>query len=374
MAIFGLYVADRVEIDGLFLEACRVAAEGLHADRAKVMEWVRDGDYLLLRSGFGFDPEMLKWTTISAGRDTPAGYALHTKSPVLSDVDGSNNAPKTPELMALQGVKKTISVLIPTSSGYFGVLEVDCGCLCEFTNNDVNFVSSVANLLGAAITRRDADSALDAKQAALEAANAKQTILAKEIHHRVKNGLQLVASLLSMQARSSNEALVRSALADAEMRVIAVSRVYDHLSESEDAASVELGSFLSELCASLVAAAPNHKLRFICLEAIKAPSERAIHLGLIINELVTNALKHAYPEGGGEIAVRVQTERGGRLRIEVSDRGVGLPVIDASTERIGLGAQLADLLAKLLGGQLYSEPTQPGVRWILKIGPTPQKS
>lgn len=368
LAIFGLFVADRLDLDSLLQEACRVAAEGLDAEFSKILEWVREGDYLLMRSGSGWDPELFNWATMSASPGTPAGHALATNAPVLSSADGALEQRTTSALMARYGVKKSISVLIPTVSGHFGVLEVDCTCDCDFSRHDVNFVSSVAHLLGAAITRSDADAALRANQLALERANAKQTMLAKEIHHRVKNGLQLVASLLSMQGRASKIPEVRNALGDAEMRVIAVARVYDHLSETAGAATVELGSFLSELCASLVASAPKHSLTFQCHEALPAPSERAIYLGLIVNELVTNAVKYAYPDGG-EIIVRVQSERDDRLRVEVIDHGVGLPGEGMTAERVGLGTQLSEMLATLLGGKLQTESAEPGVRCLLRIGP-----
>jgi two-component sensor histidine kinase len=369
LALFGLFVADRLDLDSLLHEACRVAAEGLGAELSKILEWVREGDYLLMRSGLGWDPELFNWATMSASPETPAGHALATNAPVLSVADGAREPLTTSALMARYGVKKSISVLIPTLSGHFGVLEVDCTCDCDFSRHDINFVSSVAHLLGAAITGSDADAALRANQIALENANAKQTMLAKEIHHRVKNSLQLVASLLSMQGRASQVSEVRQALADAEMRVIAVARVYDHLSETAGVTTVELGSFLSELCASLVAAAPRHSLIFQCREALPVPSERAIYLGLIVNELVTNAVKYAYPDGGGDIILRVQSERGDRIRVEVIDHGVGLPSDVGSAGRVGLGTQLSEVLATLLGGKLQMESAKPGVRCILRIGP-----
>jgi two-component sensor histidine kinase len=374
LAHYGLFVADRLEIDPLLQEACRVAAKGLDTEHSKILEWVRDGDYLLIRCALGWASELTNWATMSAHPDTPAGYALATKQPVLSDINSSNDRLTPPPLAASHGIKKSITVLIPTFSGYFGVLEIDCVCDCDFTGHDVNFVSSVANLLGAALTRREADAELSLKQAALEAANVKRTILAKEIHHRVKNGLQLVASLLAMQARAAEQPQVRAALADAEMRVIAVARVYDHLSVSVDAVSVELGAFLSELCASLVASAPEHHLKFICAEQIEAPSERAIYLGLIVNELVTNAIKHAYPQGGGEIIVRVQSDRGGRLSVEVIDHGVGVPLVGTTAKRTGLGGQLSEMLAKFLGGTLRSASAKPGLCWTLKLGPATSRA
>jgi two-component sensor histidine kinase len=373
LALFGLFVADRLDLPSLLHEACRVAAEGLGAEFSKILEWVREGDYLLMRAGYGWNPELFNWATMSADPRTPAGRALATKAPVLSAADGTDEHVTTSSLMALYGVQKSISVLIPTLSGHFGVLEVDCFCDCDFSRHDVNFVSSVAHLLGAAITRSDADAALRLNQLALENANAKQTMLAREIHHRVKNGLQLVASLLSMQGRTSRIQEVRNALSDAEMRVIAVARVYDHLSETAGAATVELGSFLSELCASLVASAPKHSLTFQCGEVLPAPSERAIYLGLIVNELVTNAVKYAYPDGGN-IIVRVQSERADRLRVEVIDHGVGLPGEGITGDRVGLGTQLSEMLATLLGGKLQMEAANPGVRCILRIGPTKPSS
>ncbi|MFY7959076.1 MAG: sensor histidine kinase [Elsteraceae bacterium] len=368
LALFGLFVADRLDLDDLLREGCRVAADGLGAQLAKIMEWVRVGDYLLMRAGVGWDPELVNWATVSADPSTPAGHALATNAPVVSAAGGTDEQLSLAALLGRSDVMKSISVLIATSSGHFGVLEVDCTCDCEFSRHDVNFVSSVAHLLGAAITRRDADAALRANQVALEAANATLTLLGMEIHHRVKNGLQLIASLLSMQGRASKITEVRNALVDAEMRVIAVARVYDHLSEAVDAPMVDLSAFLSELCVSLLASAPKHRLTFQCAEALPASSERAIYIGLIVNELVTNAVKYAYPDGGGEIVVRVRSESGGGLQLEVIDHGVGLPANGAASERVGLGAQLSEMLTALLGGKLQLTPADPGLRCHFRIG------
>ncbi|HTJ62335.1 MAG TPA: histidine kinase dimerization/phosphoacceptor domain -containing protein [Alphaproteobacteria bacterium] len=148
-------------------------------------------------------------------------------------------------------------------------------------------------------------------------------MLIHEVNHRVKNSLQLASSLLRLQARRISDPEARHQLEDATARISAIAHIHQRLYRDQDTRRLNFGAFLSELCADLQASMPQ------CSLTVKAPdlfvsTDRAIPLGLVVNELVSNAFKYAYPDGGGPITVEAALSDG-EISIVVADRGVGIP-------------------------------------------------
>lgn len=180
------------------------------------------------------------------------------------------------------------------------------------------------------------------------------TGLLQEVDHRVKNSLGLVTSLLSLQARRSRDPDVVTALEVVRDRIGAIAKVHDLLHSSQRTDVVELGTFLRMLTDALASQArPGMSVHLSCA-SIVLPAREAVNAGLIVNELVTNALKHAYvPEGPAKGSVNVTvTNYGGRLRIVVADNGEGLPEGFDPATCPGLGMRLCLSLADQLGGKL----------------------
>jgi PAS domain S-box-containing protein len=193
-------------------------------------------------------------------------------------------------------------------------------------------------------------------------------ILIKEIHHRVKNNLQVISSLLSLQRRLVPEDLA-AVLEDMQARVASIALFHEKLYRSDDLARVEIGDYLRELAALLL-----HQYRrgaqelslTVEAESLEWGVETAIPCGLIANELITNALKHAFPEGRrGAIRVEVYRHHGS-AELSVSDDGIGLPPeIDISTTQT-LGLQVVCALARQLHGNVAAEVGQ-GTRFRLSF-------
>lgn len=200
----------------------------------------------------------------------------------------------------------------------FGVLEVDSSDSGQFDLADADFLAGFAGLLGIAIERQHADAEL---QEALEY----QAMLTREMSHRVKNSLASVVGLLRVQARSSQSEEVENALRDAASRVTTIAQVHDHLWRSARIGFVDISDFVSELCGKLQNTAQGHKVS-CSFGHLMISADKAIPLGLVINELVTNATKHAYVSGFGEIKVAGEPRGTEELHVEVSDQGVGLPM------------------------------------------------
>lgn len=194
-----------------------------------------------------------------------------------------------------------------------------------------------------------------------------QKLLVHEISHRVKNSLAIVSALLKLQGRTLEEACQR-ALEDASSRVLAVATVHDQLRRQADASEVDLASFLSNLAAAISAAAPQHAT-IVEVEPAVVSADLAVPLGLLVNELVTNAYKYAYAPGEeGEVRIDGRHVLEGRYHLEVSDMGVGLPGdFDVSQSRRSLGMRIATSMAAQLNRILKVNPAESGTRFMLEF-------
>jgi len=191
-------------------------------------------------------------------------------------------------------------------------------------------------------------------EAELERSARLQGILMRELQHRVKNNLSIVASLVDMELAGVSDPKAQHALRDTISRIRAMSTVYESLDLAADASSVDFRQFLERLCASaaeMYGAAGRGVAIAAWSEPFSLDTKRAVSLGLVANEAIANAFKHAFPDGRrGSIEIRFRVESG-RGRLEVSDDGIGLA---ESAER-GLGMKITDLLARQVEGELKVE-------------------
>jgi two-component sensor histidine kinase len=160
----------------------------------------------------------------------------------------------------------------------------------------------------------------------------------------------------------------RAALEDAASRVQAVATVHNQLWRQADAREIDLKPFLMNLGAALAAGAPEYETT-VNVEPAIVSADMAVPIGLLVNELVTNAYKYAYPKGTGG-AVRIFGRRldEGAYEIEVSDKGRGLPAdFDMGNSRDSLGMRVISTLAKQLSAGISAESAQPGARFVLNF-------
>jgi PAS domain S-box-containing protein len=184
---------------------------------------------------------------------------------------------------------------------------------------------------------------------------AEKETLMKELQHRVKNNLGVVAGLLSLSADKVRDDEAREAFAGAIARVDSIAAIYAKLYGAKDLASVDLGPYSEDLARSLFEAYnldPERIALATSFDSARLDLKRCAPYGLILNELVTNALKYAYPEGGrGEVRVSLRAE-GGRLTLSVADNGPGIPEAALSGGSGGLGMTLVRMLAGQLGASV----------------------
>jgi PAS domain S-box-containing protein len=178
-------------------------------------------------------------------------------------------------------------------------------------------------------------------------------ILLKEIHHRVKNNLQIIISLLFLQAKKTDDPSSTSALMDSQTRVKSMALVHEKLYQSDDLGSIDFAGYLQNLVSNLMIAygAGNRRIRVnIAAKDLSLTINTAIPLGLIMNELVSNSLKYAFPEGrDGELSIEGYAE-GGTMRITVRDNGVGIPGSLDWRYAESLGLHLVQMLTRQLRG------------------------
>jgi PAS domain S-box-containing protein len=197
-----------------------------------------------------------------------------------------------------------------------------------------------------------------------------QQLLMRELSHRVKNSLSLVSALLHLQARSTDEK-ARAALEDASSRVHAVATVHDQLWRQSDAREIDLKPFLTNLAGALAAGAPQHRT-LVEVEPAIVSADMAVPIGLLVNELVTNAYKYAYPESQeGEVRIVARRHGEDRYTIEVADSGRGLPA-GFHIDRAGasLGMRVISTLAKQLDAEMTVGSAEPGARFVVDFALT----
>ena len=176
-------------------------------------------------------------------------------------------------------------------------------------------------------------------------------MLLREIHHRVKNNLQVVSSLLSLQSFQIEEPRLQGLLRESQDRVKAMAMVHEMLYQTHDLAQVDIVAYSRSLVSYLVAAYQCHHVEFQVLasEPVHLPLDRAIPFGLLVQELLSNALKHAFPDGShGRVMIEIDEQPGERVRLAVCDNGAGMrPGVDINRPTT-MGLQLVHSLARQL--------------------------
>jgi PAS domain S-box-containing protein len=196
------------------------------------------------------------------------------------------------------------------------------------------------------------------QQAAIEQALAEKDTLLKEVYHRVKNNLQVVQSLLSLQSQTLPDGVARGAIDDSVQRVRAMALVHEKLYQSGNLAAVSLPSYIIDLMEQIAEAHGTDRRR-VKLHAeivdVQTGLDNAVPFGLLLTELITNCLKHAFPHGrGGDVRVSLVRQAEGDL-LTVADNGVGFAEgFESSAQTSSMGLQLADGLARQLGGELQA--------------------
>jgi two-component sensor histidine kinase len=195
-------------------------------------------------------------------------------------------------------------------------------------------------------------------------------VLLQDLSHRIKNNLQIISSMVSFEARNHKSGEGKAALERVSGRIAAIGRLYAALAETNASETVDAAAYLEHLCRDLIESVQKEVGTSIVLktdiEGETLPADRAIPLGLIVNELVTNAVKYAFPiETTGTVSVTLKRDSG-ILRLTVADDGRG---IDPHRSDSGVGGRLVEIFAQQLGGELKRESGDEGTIVRLTLAP-----
>ena len=198
-----------------------------------------------------------------------------------------------------------------------------------------------------------------------------KTALLHEVSHRVSNSLQLIGSLISIQAARIPDSPARDALLQARERVQAVMLVHRRLYTSDEVGSIEIDKYLEamaeELQTSVLATELGHRIE-VSAASLRIAPDKAVSVGVIVNELITNALKYAFPPGkAGTIRISLRQTDGDLIALTVEDDGVGYSIDDAAPKGTGLGTLIIGAMAKTLQGTVERRPTPIGSRTVLSF-------
>jgi two-component sensor histidine kinase len=231
-----------------------------------------------------------------------------------------------------------------------------------------DFFSLLDTAFRQAIERRRLAQAKAAAEAELVESNARLETLLREVNHRVANSLQLVSALVHLQSSALSDAVAKAALTDTQRRIEAIAQVHRRLYTGASVDAVAMDDYLAALIAELeetwsTPSAPR-ALTLVC-EPIEMTTDRAVSLGVIVNELVSNACKYAYAAGvAGQVRVALAREGADGFRLVVEDDGVGMTP-EATPRGTGIGTRVVQAMARSLHAELAYDAHHNGVRAVL---------
>jgi two-component sensor histidine kinase len=357
LADVGVLALKGTPLPELLDEATQCVAEGLGAEFAKVLKYQPEEERFLVCAGVGWEPGVVGSATVGADRASPAGYALKTGKAVISNHLELEDRFRTPQLLIEYGIRRAMNVILTGDGTPYGVLEVDSRSEAEFSESDITFLQGVANILGMAIERQrmevDLRKALD-----------RQQILMNEVNHRVNNSLQIVASMLHLHSSVVQSEEVRHELRQAGARITAVARAHKRLYSGDKVDALDLGAYLLEVCKDIAASMPDCTIKVNAEEGLVISTVRAVPAALLVNELITNVVKYAYPNGNCRIWVSLSRTSKGSVVISVRDEGIGLPP-DFNLNAGRLGMRLINSFTQQLQGHLQVLRKHPGTEFVL---------
>jgi two-component sensor histidine kinase len=352
-------------LDVLLGEASRVAAEGCNAPFAKVLQHrPREGQFIV-RAGVGWKSGVVGHARARDDSSNPAGESFRTRQPIrVTDVRTRGDY-HLPPIYPDHGIVSSANVPIIGGKGFYGVLEVDRRDDRPFDTLDTSFLARIAGIIADAVERVR-------REAGLRAAHEARAVLLREHHHRVRNGFQAIIARVQRHIRQATGEDSRQRLGDVERRVFALAALYAYLVGVEPSGNrIDFARYLGDLCSRMreFYAVDEHGIELSCgcTGDVEYDLDTCRALGTAINELVANAVEHAFGPEGGRIEVRLR--RGADTTIlTVADNGAGFK--KAAPESIGLS--VVENLVSGIGGSMSRTRRDDGTTWVLTLPGSPE--
>jgi two-component sensor histidine kinase len=365
---FALGALDQTELTPLLQRATECVAAGVEIDRTKVLRYRAAPRDLLVIAGVGWKPGVVGRATLPSGMRSPPGRSVQTNAPVTIDDLPNDPGYDYSDLLRDHGIVSVVNVPIPVDDKVWGVLEVDSTGHREFDEEDSDFLCGFARIIGRTIENRRREEEAQAMRRDLSIELRERDVLFNELQHRIANQLHAVTGALEVALRRTTDANAHAQLERAVGRIASMVETNRQLSLEHVAREISLGAYLARLCDGL--ARPDNVQIVLTIGDASVPLRVAVRLGLIVNELVTNALKHAFGPGGGRISIGFAAAAGeGVLTVADSGRGLQGPRPGSS------GIRLIESLTRQIGGRLTVESGGTGttitVHFVLQPSASP---
>ena len=351
-------VRDR---DELFTEACRIALDAGGFKMCLVAAVNAAGTSSSPVASAGKDEGLIAavrelLATDALSSPTMVARSIRMKKPIISNDSQRDPAVLLAKQYAESGVRSLAVLPILVSDRAVGAIVLYSAEVDFFHDDEMRLLTGLADDIAFSLTMLQTRAEREAADEALRSSLKEKEALLKEVHHRVKNNMQVITSLLRLESNRIDHPVTRAVLKDMQNRILAMAALHEALYRSNNFAQVDLAAYLKELIGQLsrsLVADPG-KISFrLDLFPVGLELDQAVPCGLIVNELVSNALKHAFPAGrAGEVRVEMQWVGPGLLLLRIRDNGIGLPENFADIRAKSLGLQLVADLARQLGGRL----------------------
>jgi two-component sensor histidine kinase len=331
-------------------------ARAVEVDHVKFLRYRRKTADLLMTAGMGWKEGLVRAATFSSDLRSAPGRSFQTAEPLF--IRDTSNAPGfvISDILKEHGIVSLANVPILVDGAAWGVLEVDSSSPRDFSPDTMEFMTAAAAIIGSAVQRQTSEHTEAAALAEAASEAQRREVLLRELQHRVKNNFQIILASIGIQKRRFETLEVHHALDHVANRINAISLAHDQLAPRQDVHAVDVASYLRALCASIEQQADNIAID-VEADEIELSIDRAVPLGLILNEAVINSVKHAFGEAGGRVTIRLQTGVGyGEARLTVADDGRGFE----DPREGGSGLKLIDSLARQMGGQSHQESSKRG--------------
>jgi PAS domain S-box-containing protein len=331
----------------LLTEATALVRQTLEVENVAFLEFIPDRNILLRTSP-------VNQTALPLNNDTPAGRCFLTEEAVIVEDVSFEETFKATGFLDERQVVSGIWVVVRGPIQPAGVLEVCATKRRLFSEDDRHFLQAVANILAMAIDRHHAETQIR------ESLKQKELLL-REIHHRVKNNLQVISSLLELQLEYIPDQETRQVFKDSQHRIRAMALLHQELYNSANLAGVEMALYIRDLVSYLTRFynAPQQGIIFETqVDDVSLEMDRAVPFGLLLNELISNAMKHAFPgRQTGTIKIELAATDPNQLTLTVSDNGIGIPAGVNIQQPTSMGLQLVNGLARQLDATLELDRT-----------------
>lgn len=360
LADIGRLASENAELNRFLDQAVVQIARAVEIHHVKVLRYRPETSDLLLVAGVGWKEGVVRTATLSADLRSPPGRAFQTAEPVSIKDFREQDEYVLSDFLKEHGIISVANVPVLIGGAAWGVLEVDSTAPRDFSEDTSDFLSSAAGLIGS-VLRHHAQPDKEARLMAAAAEAQKQEILLRELQHRVKNNFQLVLSSISIQKRRYQGLEVRRALDHVASRINAISLAHDQLASRHEGKTVKLSDYIRALCSAI-----RQQIDAVEIEVesdeLELSIDRALPVGLILNEAAMNSIKHAFGPDAGKIRVRLVGGIGfGEARLTVSDNGRGI----RHPSEHGSGLKLIASLARQIGGTMEQESSDSGTTTTL---------